>query len=350
MQAADLTPVVEVTRGDVVESIHWGAYAVVDQQGLLLASGGNPDLVTYPRSSMKPLQAIPFFELGGDENLNFTDEEKAILCASHSGTDAHVLVLNNLQSKIGIQAAQLLCGVHQPYDKETALAMAMRAELPNQNRHNCSGKHTGMLAQALIRQVSFEHYLELDHPVQLAIREAVAQMCDIPPQAMPVGVDGCSAPVYAIALKQMALAFARMAQPDGLPLPRASACQRITQAMMSAPVMVAGEGRFDTALMRALPGKVFSKAGAEGYQCIGIMPGVLADGSPGVGVAVKISDGDASHRAVEVLSLQILCLLGLFDAGLPDALGEYAKRAVLNWRKLEVGELRPVIQFQKPVW
>ncbi len=151
MLAKDCVPLVEVTRGEIVESIHFGAFIVVDSHGNVLASEGNPDLMTYPRSSMKPFQALPFIERDGAEKFGLTEQEISIMCASHSGTDLHKSVLEGMHAKIGISEADLACGVHWPSDAATRDAMKAAGEEPTPFRHNCSGKHTGMLAHATLR-------------------------------------------------------------------------------------------------------------------------------------------------------------------------------------------------------
>ena len=258
--------VVELTRGGIVECVHFGAMAVVDSAGNLLASLGDPKLVTFPRSSMKPLQAIPFLEDGGPEHFGLSEEEIAILCASHHGTDEHVRVLRSIHAKVGLQESDLQCGVHWPSDKATALAMRERGEEPTPYRQNCSGKHSGMLAQALLHDYSKDNYLSMENPLQQRILKTVAEMCETKPKEMPIGIDGCSAPVFAMPLYNFALAMARLADPENLGKERAAACRKITHAMMAYPEMVAGPGALDTALMHVMQGKAAVKGGAEGYQ------------------------------------------------------------------------------------
>lgn len=341
MNAVDCVPLVEVTRGKIVESVHVGAYVLMNPHGQVVSFAGNPALMTYPRSSMKPFQVLPFIERGGVEAFGFSKKEVAIMCASHSGTDEHRDVLISMQKKIGISEADLSCGVHWPVDKDTREAMRLRGEEPTQNRHNCSGKHTGMLAHACMRDFPKEDYLNPDHPVQVSIRETLAEMVGMAPEAMPLGVDGCSAPVYGIPLENMAQGVAQMANPVELRSGRAAACRAITGAMMSHPTMVAGPDRFDTDLMKAARGKVFAKGGAEGYQIIGILPDVLEDHPAGLGFALKISDGDSRGRARASVSMTILRALGVLNAEELDALAEYGNVPVKNWRKLVVGEIHP---------
>ncbi len=341
MKADDCKPLVEISRGEIVESIHFGAFVVVDSSGQILAGEGNAEMMTYPRSSMKPLQALPILEMGVDEAYHLTDQEIAIMCASHAGTDLHVEVLKRLHEKIGIGEKDLACGVHMPGDADTRIAMIKAGEKPTPFRHNCSGKHTGMLAQARLRGLEMKDYLDPQHPVQVTIRETIADMVEMAPDAMPIGIDGCSAPVYGIPLKNMALGIAKMADPSGLGEVREEACQKITAAMMKHPVMVAGPDKFDTDLMKAAEGKVFSKGGAEGYQVWGVMPGSMGVDSPGLGIAIKISDGDPQGRARMCVSLAILKALGVLNDSEMEQLIPEGRIAVRNWRGLDTGEIRP---------
>jgi len=341
MQATDCVPLVEVTRGEIVESIHFGAFVIADPMGRILASQGNSDLMTYPRSSMKPFQALPFIERGGAEVFDFTEQEVAIMCASHAGTDLHRTVLKKMHEKIGISEEDLACGVHWPGDADTRDRMKVAGEKLTPLHHNCSGKHTGMLAHACLRELEKKDYLDPQHPVQVTIRETLGEMVGMMPDEMPLGLDGCSAPVYGIPLLNMAQAVAKLADPAGLEDGRAEACRKITAAMMAHPVMVAGPEKFDTDLMTVADGRVFCKGGAEGYQIIGVMPGVLGEASPGLGIGIKISDGDPNGRARTSVSLTILESLGVLTRVDLDALESYGNVQVRNWRKLIVGEVRP---------
>ena len=160
-------PILAITRGNIIESTHYGAFAIVDSTGKVIASHGDSNLVTYPRSSAKPFQAIPFVEIQGHQKWGFSLREIAIMCASHAGTDEHFAVLNTLQAKINLEQDDLLCGVHAPIDAKTRQAMAERGEDPTPNRHNCSGKHTGMIhsLRAANRDVHF--FQHINHLCQI---------------------------------------------------------------------------------------------------------------------------------------------------------------------------------------
>lgn len=332
-------PLVELTRGAIVESVHYGAFAVVNSQGKLLCSAGDPDLVTFPRSSMKPFQVLPFVESGGVDYFGLSDEELAIMCASHAGTDAHVAVLRAIHKKAGLQESDLQCGVHYPSDRATSDAMRLRGELPTPYRHNCSGKHSGMLAAARMRGLPTENYLDMAHPVQQSIRAAMAEMSATNPDALIPGIDGCSAPVYALPLRAFAYAAARLCDPVALSADRQAACRKITHAMRSYPLMVAGPGKLDTVLMQVLGDKLVSKGGAEGYQMIGLLPDT-EKGTPGIGIAMKFSDGDPDRRATYCLLTAMLCAFGFSKQLGNEAYLPFADGVVRNWRKLTVGEKR----------
>ncbi|MCX7754491.1 MAG: asparaginase [Anaerolineales bacterium] len=342
--ASSYQPLFESTRGKIVESIHFGAFAVVDSRGNLLHSAGDPHLVTFLRSSAKPFQALPFIEQDGAERFGLTLKEIALMCASHSGTDAHLQAVEAMQAKVGVQAHDLLCGMHDPIHQPTRDAMLLRGEANTPLRHNCSGKHTGMLAYARLRALPVATYLNLDHPVQQSILQTFAAMCAVPVEQVEVGIDGCSAPNFAIPLYNAAFGFARLCDPWALEPQRAAACRVITSAMTAHPEMVAGPDRFDTLLMQAAGGNILAKGGAEGYQALGILPGVLAPDSPGIGIAIKISDGDPTDRARSAVALSILRLLGALKDAECERLTAFGPvKPLYNYRKLQVGESRPII-------
>ncbi|MDD5370346.1 MAG: asparaginase [Anaerolineaceae bacterium] len=345
MTSFSYAPVVELTRGHIVESLHFGAIAVSDASGNLLAGYGDPDTVTFLRSSAKPFQALPFVERGGDTFFGLTSRELAFICASHSGTDEHVAVARDIQAKVGVTEADLLCGVHPPYHEPTARALECRGEAPTPNRHNCSGKHTGMLAHARLRNLPIVEYIRLDHPVQVSILSAFAEMCGLHEDQVEIGIDGCSAPTFAVPLRNAALAFARLCDPARLPPERAAACQRITAAMTGNPFMVAGPGRFDTRLMELASGRILSKAGAEGYLGVGVMPEALGPGTPALGIAFKISDGDLGNRARACTAIEILRQLGAISQAEAEALSEFDHHPINNWRHIPVGEMRTCFEL-----
>ena len=343
-------PIFELTRGAIRESVHFGSIAVVNSQGKLLASHGDPSTTTFLRSSAKPFQALPLIENGGQKYWGLSKKEIAIICASHTGTDDHVATIQSIQKKINVADSDLLCGSHPPIDPDTAYKLRQNDEEPTQNRHNCSGKHTGMLALARLLKHPLTEYINPQHPIQIQILQTFCEMCNMDSQNVIFGTDGCSAPNFAIPLQNAALGFARLCDPvPHLKPGRAAACQVITDAMTSHPDMVSGPDRFDTRIMEVGQGKIISKGGAEGYQCLGILPGILTPDAPGIGIAIKISDGDLKNRARPAVAIEILRQLGALDQSQLDELAEFGPRfKITNWRKINVGQSRPLFSLLQP--
>lgn len=345
MSTMAYSPLYHLRRGAVVESVHYGAAAVVDSAGHLLAWVGNAHVITFLRSAAKPFQALPFVEQGGVEHFGLTAEELALMCASHSGTDRHVAVARRLQQKAGVEEADLQCGTHPPYDNATAEALRQRGEAPTPNRHNCSGKHSGMLAHARLRGLPLESYLAPEHPVQQSILQVMSQMAGLPPEEIALGTDGCSAPNFAMPLYHAAWAYARLVDPWDQPAARQAACRQIVSAMTGHPWLVGGPGRFDTRLMEVAGQKLVAKGGAEGFQGVGIRP---QPGERGIGIALKIADGDAKNRARPAVVLEILQQLGVLGVEELQALADFGpRRPVYNWRRLVVGEGSPAFSLQR---
>ena len=346
-------PLFEVTRGQIVESVHYGSIAVADSNGKRLASYGDPQMVAFLRSSAKPFQVLPFVEHGGVEYFNFTPRELSLSCASHEGSDMHVQAVSELQGKIGIQESDLQCGTHLPGDVEELKSLIVHNRAPRTNHNNCSGKHTAMLAHAKLRGLPIENYLDVDHPIQQDILTTFADLCALPADQIRRGVDGCSAPNFAVPLYNAAFAFAKFCDPHALNERRASACRKITSAMTAYPEMVSGYGEFDEQLMRAGGGKIVCKRGAEGYQIVGVLPD---GGRPGLGIAMKVSDGDASrmgsgleatNRVRPAVTLEILRQLGVLSADHDQALAAFGpEKSILNHRGIVTGKSHPVFKLQ----
>ena len=346
MNSSTYLPILECTRGAITESVHYGAFAMVDSHNHLIAAHGDPQAITFLRSAAKPFQAIPFIENNGHSHWGLSKKEIAILCASHAGTDEHAATVVSIQAKISVSEDDLHCGAHPPLDPETAYTLRVRGETPTPKRHNCSGKHTGMLAFARLMNLPIADYLNPEHPIQKQILLAFSGMCGIDPEAVTLGTDGCSAPNFAIPLQNAALGFARLCDPHDLPSKTAVACKTITNAMTAYPEMVAGPGRFDTRLMEVAEGVIISKVGAEGYLCLGIMPDALKPSSPGIGIAIKIADGDLKSRARPAVALEILRHLGALTNSQMDALSSFGPSyPIKNWRELIVGEVRPLVKL-----
>lgn len=346
MAKTDQLPLYELTRGEIVESVHYGSIAVSDSQGRLIAWYGDPNTITFLRSSAKPFQALPFVEAKGPEKYDLSADEIALLCASHSGTDRHLDRLHALQEKSGVMESELLCGIRPPIDEKTAYKIRKQDEPLSLNRHCCSGKHTGMLIYAYMQNWSTTDYLDPQNPLQKKILRTFSEMSGVEIDSIRIGIDGCSAPNFAIPLINTALAYARLCDPQDFSESRAEACRTITTAMTQHAYMVGGPDRFDTLLMEATSGRIVSKEGAEGYQTIGIMADGLGSDSPALGIALKISDGDLCNRARPAVTLEVLYQLNALTVDEKIKLECFGPSYSLkNSRDIEIGTARPAFKL-----
>ncbi len=267
MSASENPLVIEITRGTMVESVHRGAYAVVDDQQVVISSVGNIERPIYARSAVKPLQALPLVETGAADRWQLSDSELALACGSHSAEPRHVETILAWMAKSQLDERNLGCGSQLP------LSMGARDELARQNRkarriyHNCSGKHTGFLSTATHLEEPVTGYLAPEHPVQQRVKQVLTDMTGGNLDDAPTGVDGCGAPVIGIPLRYLALAMARYGTTEKLPDRRITAAQRLYQAMVRQPLMVAGTGRWCTRVMEMTVGQLAVKGGAEGVYC-----------------------------------------------------------------------------------
>jgi L-asparaginase II len=330
---------VDVLRGNAVESTHRGAIAVVDADGAVLASLGDVERPIFPRSAVKVLQALPLVASGAADRLGLTAQELALACASHGGEDIHAQTAARMLAKAGLDADALECGAHWPYLETAARALAVRGEQPSALHNNCSGKHAGFLCLACamhgdgpgLRQYA-KGYVAAEHPVMREVSAALQAATGFELSAAPRGIDGCSIPTYAIPLRHLALAFARVATGIGLSPAHADAARRLRAAVASAPYLVAGGGRFDTRVMERLGARVFCKVGAEAVFCA-----ALPD--RGLGVAIKIDDGNTARAAEVVMAAAIEALVSLDDAESAFMRG-FSEPTLQNWNGIQVGALR----------
>lgn len=320
--------VAEVTRGTMVESRHRAAIAVVDATGRVVFQTGDVDQPVYPRSAIKPLQALPLLETGAADAFSLSESEIALACASHGGEPRHTQTVAAWLDRIGCSVDDLECGVHLPYHEPTAQGLLRNGEPATALHNNCSGKHMGFLTLARHLNVPTKGYIRYEHPVQQRILGALESMTGLELGAAPRGIDGCGIPVVAIPLGNMALAMARLVDPSDQPDARQAACARIVKAMAADPFMVAGSGRFCTRVMEAVSDRAVIKTGAEGVYC-----GSLRE--EGLGIALKVDDG--TTRAAEAAMGAVLRrfgIIGAAEAGLLD-------QPITNRAGLRVGEVRP---------
>ncbi len=331
---------VEVLRGALVESRHRGALAVVDADGATVLALGDAARPVYPRSAVKPLQALALVESGAADRFGFGDEELALACASHGGEPAHVEVATRMLARAGLDAGALECGTHWPMHQASSQALARSGAAPSALHNNCSGKHAGFLCVACQSGVDHHGYVGASHPVQRDVKAAIDSLTGISVSEDRCGIDGCSIPTWAVPLSALAHGFARFGTGQGLEPERAKAAARLRAACAAQPYYVAGTGRFCTEIMRQLGARALVKTGAEGVYCAAL-PG------EGLGIALKCDDGGT--RAAEVMMAAAIARFLLLPDADRAALGRFARPTMRNWNGIEVGGLRPTDALAVPL-
>ena len=328
---------VHVMRGGTIESTHRGAVAVLDADGAVVASLGDIERPIFPRSAVKVLQALPLVAGGAADRLGLSDTELALACASHNGETLHAQTAATMLAKAGLDASALECGTHWPYLDTATRALAAQGREPTALNNNCSGKHAGFLclACALHGGVNLRQYVagyvKPEHPVMREVTAALQAATGHDLATAPRGTDGCSIPTYALPLHRLALAFARVGTGVGLSADHARAAKRLRRAVAQAPFMVAGTGRFDTRVMERLGERVFCKVGAEGVFCAALP-------ERGLGVAIKIDDGN-NARACEVVMAAVIEAFVALDDAQATFMRTLSEVTLSNWNGIEVGQL-----------
>jgi L-asparaginase II len=329
-------PLIELTRGGTLECQHVGAVAVVNTLGELRAQVGDPHWLTFSRSTLKALQALPLVASGGPRQFGFSQPQIALLCASHNGEPQHVTQVQGMLDQVGVGYRRLLCGCHLPLQysyTDTPVPVGLKVD---ERHNNCSGKHAGFLAYCVLHGLPTDDYINPAHPLQQAIRREVARVVGMEAQDLVMGMDGCSAPNYAMPLSRLALAYARLAS-GARDTEFGDSFALLGEAMTAHPELVSGSGRNDLAFMRAGRGDWVSKVGADGVQVVGSK-------SRGEALALKLMDGN--KPALFAATVEALDQLGWLDEAQREELRPWRAQAILNARGVQVGERKPVFRLQ----
>jgi len=322
---------IESTRGGVVESIHRVSAAVVDAKGRLVASAGDPTLVTFWRSAAKPFQAMALVKDGAADRWHFDERALALACASHSSEPIHRELAESMLQQVGLTESALACGPHPPLGPAIAEAVVRHGITMSPCWSNCSGKHAGMLALALHHEWPISGYQNQGHPVQERILQEVIRWTGVPSEQLLQAVDGCTTVCYGLPLEAMALAYARFAAS------KETAAARLRTAMVRHPDLVAGAGRPCTDIMTAGAGRLVAKIGADGIYCAGVIPG-------GLGIAIKVEDGDMRSSSVALIGvlrrLEARLALKLDLANPSEAVARHAEMVTRNTRGVVTGTTR----------
>lgn len=351
---------VRQVRNGVEESVHRGDIVEVDVAGRTLRVLGDPERLVYLRSCAKPFGVAALLEADGASELQLEPAEIAIMASSHSGEDLHVRTLQALYRRTGITQAALACGTEgMPLDALTAARLARDGERPGPVRHMCSGQHTIFLLLAKLHGWRTDEYWLEEHPAQQAYAAVIARAFGTTPGRLRTGIDGCGIPTYAFPLREIARAYAFLADPDGLPAgdpraPLAPALRVVRDACLANPELIAGtRDRIDTSIMKAVAGRVVSKGGMEALRGLAILPGPRgrSDTVPASGMAIKIEDGDGYDRGTWAASVEALQQAGVLEGQALRVLGRYhrpvlvdphgrpAAEAIADFELAPVGEL-----------
>lgn len=333
-----MEPLAHTTRGDGIESVHYGSIAVTDNSGNILYYAGDPEAFTFTRSSAKLIQIIPVHESGAIDEYGFSISGQAIMCGSHGGTDRHAAQTKENLDKIGLDESHLKCGVHPPGDYRIKGILPRREEVFSPLQHNCSGKHSGQLALALQMDCDPARYLEFDYDVQQRVFQTVCEVYEVEPSEVKIGTDGCSLPNFGMPLKNMALAFANIISGKTDSPSRKKVFEKIVRAVQADPFMVSGEGRFDLALMEALPGQIICKVGGEAVECVGIA-------EKGWGLAAKVSDGNV--RGLYPAVVEALRQLEVLPDDRLPYVSDFVKPELKNYRDIHYGDVIPCFKLKK---
>lgn len=326
-----------VRRGQEEESFHCGRAVVATATGKIVLAIGDVEAPVFPRSAIKPMQAIPLVASGAAETFGLTDAEIALACGSHVGSPLHVATAQSILQKIGSSCDALECGVHWPLDSGESRALAARGEEPSVLHNNCSGKHCGFLAVGAVRGLAMAAYTDARHPAMREVTSAISLVTGVQLNESQACVDGCAIPAFSMPLVSVATGFARLGTGDGLSPLLAGSAERIRTAIVQNPLMLSGEGRVDTCITAECHGEVFVKSGAEGVMAASI-PAL------GYGLAVKIDDG-AQRAATAVMANLLLQTLQKHEIATADAIGAltgHARFRLRNWNGTTVGLVEPV--------
>ena len=325
-----------VYRGSIVENIHRGDIVVVDHTGNILKKVGDTRKVSYFRSAAKPFLALNVILSGTADFYGFNDKELALMCASHRGETYHIDVLASIVDKIGIKIESLHCGITEPFSRSSAINLYKSGELLSPLYCNCSGKHLGMISVCRYKGYPIEGYYTIAHQVQQDGLEILSRFTDVPKDDIITGVDGCTVPVHGIPLYNMALAYARFADPSALGSEYISSVSRLSNAIVSNPEMLSGKNAFCTDLITVGRKGIIGKVGADGIYCISIP-------KEGIGIALKIEDGDM--RSCHIAAANVLKQLNLLDKEQCDSLNRYIAIPVFDNYKNKIGENKAVFKL-----
>ncbi len=324
---------VHVTRGDVVDCVHRGHLVVVDHTGDIKFAAGDAGAIVYLRSCAKPFQALAVIRSGAADRFGFTTEELAVMAGSHSGTIDHTRIVEGILEKIGVGTEALQCGTGAPISRSAYESLLLKGYRPSALQHNCSGKHSGMLAACHAQGWDTATYLQADHPLQQMILQITAEFAGMDAENIVLALDGCGVPTFGLPMRNIALLFARLGTAA---LDENSDLGMIAHVMQQHPLLFSGDGRVDASIVRATSGRLIAKDGAEGLLGVSVP-------DYGAGIALKISDGNQRGHIPAVTALMLA--MGYIAPDEAAALENLMPSVVRNNHGQVAGEMRAVFSM-----
>ncbi len=328
---------VEVIRGNLVESLHRGDICVVNSEGKVINYVGNAEKVTYFRSAAKPIILVSNIQKGIVEEFKFDLKEIAIMASSHSGGKEHIEVLQSIMDKTGITEKSLGCGIRRPFGALENKELFLSGKEATQLHNNCSAKHMGILSACIYSNLDKNNYYIIEHSIQKDILEDISMFSGVEKSKIIIGVDGCSIPVYAIPLKNIALSYCNLCDLNFSNGKYSKSQNYVVSSMTMYPEMVAGHDRIDTLLMKHFGDRLIGKMGSEGVFACGLL-------KERIGIAIKIEDGNI--RAIDPVILELLVQLNIISAKEMDELIDFWKPKILNYKGEFVGEMKAVFKLK----
>lgn len=328
---------VNVSRDPVTESIHRGDIVAVNGEGKIIAYLGDPEKFTYMRSAAKPFQACAVLESGAVDYFGLTERELAVMCGSHYGEEAHVLAVLSILFKIGLDERYLQCGASYSLNEKVTMEYVRKGIEKKSVFHNCSGKHSGMLAMAMKEEFDVHTYMSIENPVQQRILETIADFAEMDKGKIKIGIDGCGVPVHAMPISNMAKAYMKLANPMHAGKRHIAGARKITMVMTGYPEMIAGTNGFDSELIKATRGKLAAKLGADGVYCVGAV-------GRNIGIAIKMEDGNV--RVLSSVVLETLKQLELISDSELAELKHFYIRDIKSSQGDKIGEIRPEFRLK----
>jgi len=319
-----------VIRGEVLESCHEAKSVIKDFNFNTLLTTQNEGDLTFPRSSIKVFQAMPFILSNAHVKFNLNQKNIAISCASHAGENQHLVILKKWIKNIDLKINKLLCGSHNPINLQSSNSLLLSGVLPNQLHNNCSGKHLGMISGCLARKIKIDNYVDYNHPYQKIIQNILEEFMGYKIKKKNIGIDGCSAPQYAFPLVNLADSMISLLRIKEKKNNYANAMNTLLNSILKYPLVIGGTDRFDSMVMQITKGRIFCKGGAEGIL-------LFADLKKNIGGVIKIKDGN--DRAIPPLAIKIFEKLSLISNNEIKKFSKWNNQILYNHANKKIGRI-----------